>query len=177
MRVKDFTNPIFESRPTIRVRKFPHDIYRAYLGRKKVGHAQVYSYSDKKVGPDERYIWKSAVHPEFQRQGVATALYDVIAQDLKDQGLKLVPSPGSQLSDDAYRFWKARDPESIRNHPQFKAEPFKKYIGKELMVRGRPAVIRGVPSDRIFLVRYTDVPEGSANSQSSVKIKDVENQL
>lgn len=176
----------FEVRnPDVRVKKFDGGIYRAYLGRKKVGHAQLNDFKTDEVGDDERYIWKSAVHPDYLRQGVATELYNVIADDVVANGLKLVPSPDTQLSKDAYEFWKARDPESIKGHGKYKSEPYQKYIGREIVVtrngRERPAIVTHVgwgKKDEPYLgIRYTDVPEGSVNSQSQVYLSAVEDQL
>lgn len=160
--------------PKVRVKYMPrNNAYYAYLGSNRVGQAQLWDSHDDKVGKDERYVWKSAVHPNFKRQGVATALYDFMAKDLAEKGLKLVPSPDTQLSDDAYEFWKARDPESVKNHGKSKSESYKDYMGKEVKVKGRPAVVYRVGWSQssnapLFGIRYTDVPEGSANSQSYV---------
>jgi len=168
------------SNPDVRVKKLKHGIYAAYLKGRKVGQAQVYDYEDEKVGEDERYIWKSATHPEYTRQGVATELYNVIADDLAAQGLKLVPSPDQQLSGDAYQFWKARDPESIKGHGTYKAETFQHYIGKEIEVRGRPSVVTRVSwvNDAPLIgARFTDVPEGSTNSHATVRFADVADQF
>lgn len=164
--------------PKVRVKKGKDDVYYAYIGSNRVGVAQVYSYRDDKVGENERYIWKSAVHDNFKRQGIATELYNVIADDLAKEGLKLVPSPGTQLSDEAYEFWKARDPESVAKHGKFKAEPYQKYIGKTVEYEGRPAVVRYVgwssdANEPAVGIRYTDVPEGSANSQTHVRLSSV----
>jgi ribosomal protein S18 acetylase RimI-like enzyme len=171
--------------PDVSVRKFGDGIYRAYLGRKKVGHAQLNDFKTGEVGDDERYIWKSAVHPDYLRKGIATELYNVIADDVAANGLKLVPSPDTQLSKDAYEFWKARDPESIKGHGKYKAEPYQKYIGREIVVtrkdKQRPAIITRVGWGRRdepdLGIRYTDVPEGSMNSQSQVYLSDVMDQL
>lgn len=166
--------------PKVRVKEVRPDIYYAYLGSNKVGQAQVWSSHDShnNFAKDERYIWKSAVSPNHQRKGVATELYDFIANDLETKGLKLVPSPDTQLSGEAYEFWKARDPESIKGHGTFKAEPYQKYIGKEFEHKGRPVVVFRVgwsqSSDApMFGIRYTDVPEGSVNSQSYLGLKSV----
>lgn len=171
--------------PDVRVKKFGGGIYRAYLGRTKVGHAQLNDFNSDDVADDERYIWKSAVHPDYLRQGVATELYNVIADDVGAKGLKLVPSPDTQLSKDAYDFWKARDPESIKGHGKYKAEPYQKYIGREIVVTReggqRPAVVTHVGWGRRdepdLGIRYTDVPEGSVNSQSQVYLSAVKDQL
>jgi hypothetical protein len=112
-------------------------------------------------------------------------LYNVIADDVAANGLKLVPSPDTQLSKDAYEFWKARDPESIKGHGKYKAEPYQKYIGREIVVtrkdKQRPAIITRVGWGRRdepdLGIRYTDVPEGSMNSQSQVYLSDVMDQL
>jgi GNAT superfamily N-acetyltransferase len=169
----------------VRVKKFEGGIYRAYLGRTKVGHAQLNDFKTDEVGDDERYIWKSAVHPDYLRQGVATELYNVISNDVEAKGLKLVPSPDTQLSQDAYKFWKARDPKSIKGHGKYKAEPYQKYVGKEIVVTReggqRPAVVTHVGWGRRdepdLGIRYTDVPEGSVNSQSQVYLSAVKDQL
>ena len=183
-----FTNSRFplimnEARnPDVKVKKGKGGIYNAYLKGRRVGQAQVYDYGDERVGENERYIWKSATHPDYLRQGVATELYNVIAADLEARGLKLVPSPDQQLSGDAYQFWKARDPESIKGHGKYKAETFQHLVGREIEVRGRPAVVRYVGwsnnSDAPLIdVRFTDVPEGSTNSTSMVRYSDVADQL
>ena len=183
-----FTNSRFslimnEARnPDVKVKKGKGGIYNAYLKGRRVGQAQVYDYGDERVGENERYIWKSATHPDYLRQGVATELYNVIADDLASKGLKLVPSPDSQLSGDAYQFWKARDPESIKGHGTYKAEKLQHYVGREVEVRGRPAVVTrvgwSIPDDAPTVsVRFTDVPEGSVNSTSYVRFADVADQL
>jgi len=170
--------------PNVKVKYFGgnFDVYRAYIGKKKVGHAQLYNYKDEKVGENERYVWKSAVQPEYKRQGVATALYDAIANDLESKGLKLVPSPDQQLSREAYEFWKARDPESIKQHGKYLAEPYQKYAGQPIMTaKGRPAVIwkvmASMSGELFFVYRYTDMPEGSTNSVGTATIDSLMDQL
>lgn len=168
--------------PDVKVKRAKGGIYNAYLNGRKVGQAQVYDYEDERVGENERYIWKSATHPDYLRKGVATELYNVIADDLASKGLKLVPSPDSQLSGDAYQFWKARDPESIKGHGTYKAEKLQHYVGREVEVRGRPAVVTrvgwSIPDDAPTVsVRFTDVPEGSVNSTSYIRFSDVADQL
>ncbi len=167
--------------PNVKVKKKGH-IYHAYLKGKWVGQAMVSEYQDDNVGENERYVWKSAVDPTMTRQGIATEMYDVIAKDLESQGLKLVPSPDQQLSPEAYQFWKARDPESIKGHGTFKAEELQHFVGREIEVRGRPTVVTRVGwakvSDAPLIgVRFTDVPEGSVNSTSQVRMADVQDQL
>ena len=168
--------------PDVEIKKTRDDIYYAYLNGQRVGQAQVYDYRDEKVGENERYIWKSSVKPGVTRQGVATMMYNEIAADLKKDGLTLVPSPDQQLSADAFAFWKARDPESVKNHGTYKAEPFQKYVGQEVTVKDRPGVITrigwSVPNDAALVtVRYTDVPEGSSNSVTSKLLSVVQDQL
>ena len=168
--------------PDVKVKKEKGGIYNAYLKDRRVGQAQVYDYESDGFEENERYIWKSATHPDYTRKGVATELYNVIADDLASQGLKLVPSPDNQLSGDAYQFWKARDPESIKGHGTYKAEKLQHYVGREVEVRGRSAVVIRVgwsKSDNAPLigVRYTDVPEGSVNSTSHMRFADVADQL
>ena len=167
--------------PNVKVKK-DGSIYNAYLQGRRVGQAQVYDYESDGMAENERYIWKSATHPDYTRKGVATELYNVIADDLESQGLKLVPSPDQQLSGDAYQFWKARDPESIKGHGTYKAEQFQHYIGREIEARGRPVVITRVGWSRnnnepLLGVRFTDVPEGSTNSTGTVRMSDVDDQL
>ena len=169
--------------PKVRVKYFPkNDVYHAYLDKKKVGHAQLWVYSDDRMGENERYVWKSAVQPEYQRQGVATALYDAIADDLESKGMKLVPSPDQQLSQEAYEFWKARDPESIKQHGKYLAEPYQKYEGQPIVAKnGRPAVIwkamASMGGGIYFAYRYSDVPEGSTNSVGTAPIETLMDQL
>ncbi len=167
--------------PDVSVKK-KGPVYHAYLKGKWVGQAMVYDYEDEKVGEDERYIWKVSVDPTMKRQGIATAMYDVIADDLESQGLKLVPSPDQQLSPEAYQFWKSRDIESIKGHGTYKAEELQHFVGREIEVRGRPVVVTRVGwakvSDAPLIgVRFTDVPEGSVNSTSQVRFDDVKDQL
>lgn len=164
--------------PNVKVNKISDNIYYAYLDSKRVGQAQVWDFHDEKVGENERYIWKSAVHPNFKRQGVATELYNVIADDLAKQGLKLIPSPETQLSDEAYEFWKGRDPESVTGFRMFKAEPYKHYVGNTVKYKGRPAVVTRVGwadshDEPALHIRFTDVPEGSVNSQTYVRLSSV----
>jgi len=164
----------------VTITKTRDGIYYATLDGERVGRAIVYDHSDDKVGENERYIWKSAVKTSMTRKGIATALYNKIADDLAAQGLKLVPSPDTQLSDEGFAFWKSRDPESIKNHGTFKAEPYKKYIGREVIVKDRPAVIErvGWSGDKPTVgIRYTDVPEGSTNSKSTQRFDVVKDQL
>ena len=170
--------------PNVRVKYFGGnlDVYRAYIGKKKVGHAQLYNYKDEYTADNERYVWKSAVQPEYKRQGVATALYDAIANDLESKGMKLVPSPDTQLSQEAYEFWKARDPESIKQHGKYLAEPYQKYAGQPIMAsNGRPAVIwqavASMSGKLYFTYRYSDVPEGSTNSVGRATIETLMDQL
>lgn len=170
--------------PNVRVKYFGSnmDVYRAYIGKKKVGHAQLYNYKDEYTADNERYIWKSAVQPEYKRQGVATALYDAIAKDLESKGMKLVPSPDTQLSQEAYEFWKARDPESIKKHGKYLAEPYQQYAGQPIMAdNGRPAVIwqavASMSGKLYFTYRYSDVPEGSTNSVGRATIDSLMDQL
>lgn len=158
---------ITEEKAKVRVKKFPYEVYKGYVGRKLAGFAQIYTGKEEKIQPNERHIWKSAVDPSFQRQGVATAIYDAIAKDLAAQGLTLVPSPGNVLSDDAYKFWMNRNPEAMKNDPRNLAKPFLKYVGRQITVRGRPAVIIKALNDKVFKYRFTDVPEGSTSSQGS----------
>ena len=168
--------------PDVKVKKLKGEIYHAYLKGRKVGQAQVYNYEVDGFEENERYIWKAAVDPAYTRKGVATELYNVIADDLASKGLKLVPSPDSQLSGDAYQFWKARDPESIKGHGTYKAEKLQHLVGREVEVRGRPSVITRVgwskPNDAPAVsIRFTDVPEGSTNSTSYVLLTAVADQL
>lgn len=175
MRLIEFLNET--SKPKVKVVNTGNEVFKAYIGRKYVGYVQIYNYKDDKVAPDERYIWKAVVNPEFRRQGVATALYDAAAERLAQQGLKLVPSPHSQLSDDAYAFWKNRNPESLKYHARTLAEPFHKHVGKKITYDGRPAVITKALSDKAFKYQYTDVPEGSANSQGVARWERIQDQL
>jgi len=169
--------------PNVKVKYFSNnDVYHAYLGKKKVGHAQLWVYSDDRVGENERYVWKSAVQPEYKRQGVATALYDAIANDLESKGQKLIPSPDTQLSQEAYEFWKARDPESIKKHGKYLAEPYQKYAGQPITAsNGRPATIwqavASMDGELYFTYRYTDTPEGSTNSVGRAPIETLMDQL
>jgi GNAT superfamily N-acetyltransferase len=163
--------------PNVRVKYMSrNDAYYAYLGSTRVGQATVYGYRDDKVGENERYIWKSAVHPDHTRKGVATAMYDEIAKDLEGKGLKLVPSPDTQLSGDAYAFWKSRDPESVKDHGRTKAEPYNHLVGREGHIEHkgqmRPVVIKNIGWSKnhnkpFASYRFTDVPEGSVNSVST----------
>lgn len=167
--------------PDVKVKKKGH-IYHAYLKSKWVGQAMVNQYEVDGMDDNMRHIWKSAVDPEYQRQGVATELYNFIADDLESQGLKLVPSPDQQLSPEAYQFWKSRDPESIKQHGTFKAENLQHLVGRELDLRGRPVIVHRVGWSKntdtpLLGVRYTDVPEGSANSQSTIRWDDAKDQL
>jgi GNAT superfamily N-acetyltransferase len=90
--------------------------FRAFYGSRRIGYLMVDSCKLDGHPPDERAAWKASVAPEFQREGVATKLYDAAEVWLKAQELKLVPgleSPLHSISDDAYKFWASRAP----NHP------------------------------------------------------------
>jgi len=179
MRYRELTE---KTNTDVVIKKQKGGIYNAYLNGVKVGQAQVYDYTDSKVGENERYIWKSSVDPALKRQGIASAIYNVIAADLESRGLKLVPSPDQQLSSDAYQFWKARDPESVKGHGTFKAAEYQHFVGKELVYKNRPVIVTrvgwGQQSNAPLLgVRYTDVPEGSVNSTSYINFNVVADQL
>lgn len=73
-----------------------HPIYRVFAGTEKVGYA--------KLSGDGRSVMDVVIAPAWQRQGIASALYDVIEQD---RGLTLRPSPMSQ-SDAGKAFWRKR---------------------------------------------------------------------
>ena len=176
MRIRDLRRPLREA-AKLRVKDLGNGNFKAYLGRKYVGYVSVYNYKDDKVAPDERYIWKSVVKPEYRRQGVATALYNAAEEYLAARGLKLVPSPDQQLSDDAYAFWKKRNPDSLKHHARTLAVPFQKYVGKQITYNGRPAVIMKALSDRAFSYRYTDVPEDSVDSRGAARWERIQDQL
>lgn len=72
------------TKPKVLVKKFPYEVYKGYVGRKLAGYAQIYTGKAKEIQPNERHIYKAGVDPSFQRQGVATAIYDAITKDPAD---------------------------------------------------------------------------------------------
>ncbi len=72
-----------------------------------VGNAYVRDLGDK------AQVGRISINPEFQRQGIASALYPQIEKDL---GKALVPD--ATLSPSAYAFWKKHQPEAVANYAQ-----------------------------------------------------------
>lgn len=77
------------------------NIFTAYKGRAKAGHLMV----DRYTRPLE--VFKVAVKPEFQRQGVATALYQAAEAAFGPL------HPSSAQTDDAFGFWMHYRPSAI----------------------------------------------------------------
>lgn len=116
-------------------------VFAAYLGNRRVGALIVDQY-DKSQGEDARYVYKSAtgiltrtgvehVHNgvDLRRQGIGTRLYDAAEAVLREQGLRLVPSPPNVLSSEAWEFWRRRAPELLEANPR-KYAP--QYVGRQV---------------------------------------------
>lgn len=93
------------------------DTWTVWWNGMKIGYATL---EFPKNGSTTRSVWKTAIDPLFQRRGVGTALYNRMADDLKKDGLTLVPS--KTLSDDGYAFWKRRDPEALAKYYKKRGE-------------------------------------------------------
>lgn len=113
------------------------DSYVAYWHGTKIGYVTVDMY-DKSVAPDARHIHKSGIDGQFRRRGVATLLYDTAAAALKQDGLRLVPSPENILSDDALEFWKKRDPALVASDSRHSRG---QYGGKTISHKGQDWII------------------------------------
>ena len=175
MKATELLQKVFEDKPKVRVKRMKDGVYKAYVGRKRVGAAVVYG-NDSRY-PGQRYIWKSVVDDGWQRMGVATAMYDAIANDLKQEGLELIPSPGNQLSDDGFNFWMNRDEEKVKNHSQYKARAIAHHEGSKVEFKGRPVVLQKAINGDTFSAKYLDMPEGSSNSKTRVGIEQIQDQL
>ena len=107
MRLIEFLKLTEAVHPDVKVKDVGDGNFKAYLKGKYVGYVSIYNFKDRegKFAPDERYIWKAVVKPGFKRTGIGTALYNAAEEWLNERGLKLVPSPDQQLSDEAYAFW------------------------------------------------------------------------
>ena len=60
-------------------------------------------------------VTNAKVQERSQRKGVATRVYDMIAQDLAPMGITLRPQgiDAGQMSDEAFAFWMKRDPSAL----------------------------------------------------------------
>lgn len=67
-----------------------------------------------RISGDTANVSNVQVKEGFRRQGVASQLYDQIEGDLVERGVRLVPD--TFLSDDAYAFWKQRNPDMVTNY-------------------------------------------------------------
>jgi transcriptional regulator with XRE-family HTH domain len=65
-------------------------------------------------GPDAWEVTSLKVHPNEQRRGLASDMYDAIEQDL---GVSMRPS--GILTLDGYSFWQRRNPEALKYHRRF----------------------------------------------------------
>lgn len=86
---------LFESQ--IRIKETNPGLYKAYVNRRLAGALSLHhkSWSDK-----GRMVHEVVVNPGFRRQGIATALYRYVEEDI---GEELIPS--DTLSDEGFKFW------------------------------------------------------------------------
>jgi ribosomal protein S18 acetylase RimI-like enzyme len=84
---------------------------RAYKDGKEVGYAQVYS-------EDAWYVYEVAVKQAYRRQGIATLLYDY-AEEVTGRTVYPQVLDGNindpEISDDAFLFWKKRNPSLVKD--------------------------------------------------------------
>ncbi len=85
-------------------------IYHLLIDGQKIAEARLYGvYSlDLAQTKGAAHVSRMEVEPEFQRLGVATALYDLIQSDLARVNAVLEPSDTISLSEDATAFWTNR---------------------------------------------------------------------
>lgn len=79
------------------------DSYVAKAGKRMVGSATAWEDSN-----GDFVIMETAVHPDYRRRGINTAMYRAIEQEA-GRPLK----PAISLSDDAFEFWKKFRPEAV----------------------------------------------------------------
>lgn len=119
----------------IRQLKGNPNAFGAYHKNKRVGAA--IHWNDLSHGKPS--IYKSEVHPDYRKKGVATALYKHIEKHI---GKEL--HPASSLSDDAFHFWNKYRPSAVKDDLRHHT---KHLVGKDVEhPRHGPAKITSVGS-------------------------------
>ena len=114
-------------------------IYHVLIDENKIATARLYGvYSlDLEQTKGAAHVSRMDVEPNFQRLGVATALYDLIETDLERVNSVLEPSDTVSLSGDAKAFWTNR----LGITPgQYHSDKHLKMIGSALAM-GKPKSI------------------------------------
>jgi ribosomal protein S18 acetylase RimI-like enzyme len=94
----------------VQLKAFPENILVATWRGQQIGAVIINPHQAGSLPENAWSIFSSGVLPQFRRRGVATLLYDTVEQYLAELGYELWPSPAAGLSEDAYEFWKNRDP-------------------------------------------------------------------
>jgi GNAT superfamily N-acetyltransferase len=151
--------------------KSSEGVYRA---RKPTGEAVAVLRLKSSIGGPQNQVADVRVDDAYRRKGVASALYDDVSEDI---GETIIPS--DNLSYDAFRFWKKRNPEavseSIYNFRDDligkKATALGKYEGEIVDVRNNHVMIKDgrgmLPVYRHELISQRLIPIEAANDKMS----------
>jgi GNAT superfamily N-acetyltransferase len=120
--LRSFIQFLEEEHIPVKIRQFKNNpnAFGAYHKNKRVGAA--IHWNDITHGKPS--IYKSEVHPDYRKKGVATQLYKHIEKHI---GKEL--HPATSLSDDAFHFWKKYRPEAVKDDLRHHKD---KLMGKEI---------------------------------------------
>ena len=89
------------------------------------------------VGDGKGHISNIWVNDKYRKQGIATEIYDYVADRFSREGRKLVPSP--KAKEEGFQFWKSYDPDAVKTDIRSSRNAINAYAKKKY---GKNAVVK-----------------------------------